>query len=138
MRHIKTDRSLLVYILLSIVTCGIYSLCFFYSLAKDVNEMCRGDGKNTTGLLGFILLSLVTCGIYSWIWYYSLGNRLAENAPRYGRIFSENGTTVILWMLFGSLVCGIGSFVAMHIIIKNTNELARAYNAANRSPFGNI
>ena len=37
-------------------------------------------------------------------------------------------TTVLLWMLIGSFAFGIGSFVAMYVIIKNTNALAIAYN----------
>lgn len=126
---VDANRSLLTYILLSLVTCGIYSYYFVYKLAADVNVICDGDGKETAGLLKFILLSLVTCGVYSFIWYYSLGNRLSENAPRYGLNFSENGTTVLLWMVFGSILCGIGSFVAINIIINNTNALANAYNA---------
>lgn len=125
---LKTNRSLLVVILLSIITCGIYSWIFIYQLASDVNTSCAGDGEETAGLLKFILLSLITCGIYSWIWYYKLGNRLASNAPRYGLSFQENGTTVLVWMLFGSLLCGIGPFIALHIIIKNTNAICAAYN----------
>jgi hypothetical protein len=91
--------------------------------------MCSGDGKNTGGLLKFILLSTITCGIYSWLWYYNLGDRLASNAPRYGLQFNENGTTVLMWMIFGVILCGIGPFIAMHILIKNTNALATVYNA---------
>lgn len=125
---INTNRSLLTYILLTIVTCGIYSYYFLYCMARDMNIMCEGDGENTAGLVMFILLSFVTCGIYAWIWYYKMGNRLAANAPRYGLNFQENGTTVIMWLLLGSLVCGIGPFVAMHILIKNMNTLAAAYN----------
>ena len=56
MRRVKTDRSLLIYILLTIVTFGIYGLIFIHELAKDVNEMCREDGKTTQGLLMLILL----------------------------------------------------------------------------------
>lgn len=97
-------------------------------MARDMNIMCSGDGEQTSGLAVFILLSIVTCGIYAWIWYYKLGNRLASNAPRYGLNFQENGTTVLMWLLFGSLLCGIGPFMAMHILIKNTNTLAAAYN----------
>lgn len=126
---LKTDRSLLTYILLTIITCGIYSFFFIYKLAQDVNTVCEGDGDTTPGLVPFIFLSLITCGIYAMIWYYKLGNRLANNAPRYGINFQENGTTVLLWMLFGSLLCGIGPFIAWHIIIKNTNELCAAYNS---------
>lgn len=125
---LKTDRGLLGYILLTFITCGIYSYYFIYSVARDVNTACEGDGKSTGGLLKFILLSIITCGIYSWIWQYSLGNRLASNAPRYGMSFQENGTTVLLWDLFGLFLCGIGPFIAMNIIIKNTNSICMAYN----------
>ena len=79
-------------------------------------------------LVGFIVLSFVTCGIYSYYWYYKIGNRLSNNAPRYGLNFQENGTTVLLWCVFGMLICGIGPFIAMHILIKNTNMICNAYN----------
>ena len=125
---VKEDRSLVMYIVLTIITCGIYSYYFLYSMAQDANIVCAGDGKQTSGLVVFILLSFVTCGIYAWIWYYNLGNRLAENAPRYGLTFTENGTTVLLWQLFGAFLCGIGPFIAMNILINNMNRLAHAYN----------
>lgn len=98
-----------------------------------MNVVCAGDGQNTPGLVQFILLSFITCGIYSWFYYYNLANRMAENAPRYGLSFSENGTTVLLWLLVGALVCGIGPFVAMYILIKNMNSLAHAYNTGARA-----
>lgn len=126
---IKTDRSIAAYILLSIVTCGIYGLWFFYRLAKDVNTMCTGDGESTPGLAAFILLSMLTCNFYAYYWYYKVGNRLAANAPRYGLSFQENGTSVLLWSLVGCITCGIGGLVAMYLIIKNTNALATAYNS---------
>ena len=125
---INTNRGIGKYILFTILTCGIYSYYFIYKLAEDVNIICAGDGKNTGGLLKFILLSIVTCGIYSFFWYYNLGNRLAENAPRYSMSFSENGTTVLLWVIFGSFII-VGPYVAMHILCKNTNALAAEYNA---------
>ena len=130
-QKLKDDRGLLSLILLSYITCGIYSYYFLYKMAADVNVACEGDGKQTAGLAKFIILSILTCGIYAWIWYYNLGNRLAENAPRYGLSFQENGTTVLLWALLGSWLCGIGSFVAMYFLIKNTNAICAAYNQYN-------
>ena len=126
--RLTDNRGLLSYILLSIITCGIYSYYFLYKMAHDVNIACEGDGEQTAGLVAFILLSFVTCGIYAWIWYYQLGNRLASNANRYGMTFQENGTTVLMWLLFGSLLCGIGPFIAMNILIKNSNRICNAYN----------
>lgn len=126
--RLKTDRSLLKFILFNLITCGIYGWYFVYCLARDLNTACDGDGRDTPGLLPFLLLSFVTCGIYALFWYYSAGNRLAYNAPRYGISFQENGTTILLWFLLGSLLCGLGSWVAVYIIIKNTNLLCGAYN----------
>lgn len=130
---VESNRSLVKYILLTIVTCGIYSFYFIYKMAQDVNIMCEGDHEETAGLAKFLLLSFVTCGIYAYIWYYKLGNRLANNAPRYGLQFQENGTTVLLWFFFGAFICGIGPYVAMHILIKNTNAMAVVYNSGKRA-----
>lgn len=125
---INANRGIGKYILFTILTCGIYSYWFIYQLAQDVNAICSEDGKQTGGLLEFILLSTITCGIYSWFWYYNIGNRLADNARRYNLNFQENGTTVLMWMIFGSFLCGIGPLIGMNILIKNTNTLASAYN----------
>ena len=128
MRRIQTDRNIVIYILLNIITCGIYGWYFIYKLAEDVNIMCADDGQKTSGLLTFVLLNFVTCGFYAYYWYYQLGNRLQMNAAKYDIVVMENGTTILVWCLVGLLVCGIGPYVAMHLIIKNTNNMAAAYN----------
>lgn len=84
--------------------------------------------KADRSLIGWLLLSLVTCGFYAYYWYYKIGNRLQANAPRYGLVFQENGTTVLLWQIFGALLCGLGPIFAMNIVINNTNAMATAYN----------
>ena len=129
--RLKDDRGIASYIILSIITCGIYGYYFIYKMAHDVNLACDGDGESTTGLGMFIVLSFITCGFYAYYWYYKLGNRLADNAPRYGLRFREDGTTVLLWCLFGLLVCGIGPFIGMYILIKNSNLICGAYNRQN-------
>ena len=126
---VKTDYSLVMYILLSIVTCGIYAYYIIYKMAQDVNQMCAEDGDNVGGLGMYILLSIVTCGFYSFYWLYKIQNRLQVNGPRYGVPIAENGTTVLVWLILGSLLCGIGSFVAFHIVFKSANAVGAAYNA---------
>ena len=125
---LRTDRSLLVFILLTLVTCGIYLYVFMYFMIKDINTACAGDGDETPGLLVYILLSLVTCGIYSYIWLYKVGERLARNCQRYGYSVTENGTTVLLWFIFGMWLCGIGPFIGWNILINNTNMVCMGYN----------
>ena len=125
---LRTDRSLLVFVLLSFITCGIYWFIFVYQLIRDVNIACEGDGEETPGLLIFLLLSIITCGIYSFYWYYKLGDRLAANAGRYGYPVSENGVTILLWMLLGQFACCVGPFIAWHLLITNTNLVCTGYN----------
>ncbi len=126
---VQDDRSIVTTVLLTIVTCGIYSYYFCYCVARDLNIMCAGDGEETPGLGMFILLSIVTCGFYSYYWYYKIGNRLQANAPRYGLAFQENGTTVLLWQLVGAFLCCIGPIIAQNIVIQNMNTMAKVYNS---------
>ena len=125
---VQTDRSLIMYILLTIVTCGIYGYIFIHKLAQDTNEMCYEDGEQTPGLGMYILLSILTCGFYSYYWLYKIQNRLQASGPRYGVPIAENGTTVLLWLVFGSLLCGIGSFIGINIVITTANKVGMAYN----------
>ena len=126
-REVRTDRSLLTYIVLTIVTCGIYGWWFLSEMGKDVNKICEGDGETTTtGGIKLFLLSIVTCGIYQYWWYYSVSDRMCNNAKRYGVPMTENGTTVLLWMVLGSCIV-VGPFIGLNIIFKNANKLARAY-----------
>ena len=126
--RLNDNRGLVVYIILNIITCGIYGYYFIYTIARDLNIACRGDGDETPGLLAYILLSFFTCGFYSLYWDYKIANRIYANAPRYGITVMETGTTVLLWYLIGALLCGIGPYVAVHFIIKNSNALFHAYN----------
>lgn len=127
----KTNRGLLKYILLNLVTCGIYSYIFMYGLANDANEVCEGDGEKTGGLLAYILLNLVTCNIYHYVWWYKFCNRMAANGPRYGVSIQENGTTYLLWTLVGLFLCGVGPFIALYQALRNMNALCAAYNRHN-------
>ena len=67
------ERDLVRAIILSIITCGIYSIIWFISLTNDVNK-ASGNENDTNGGLSF-LLSLVTCGIYGHYWAYKMGEK---------------------------------------------------------------
>lgn len=128
-RHMDADRSFVKILLLSFVTLGIYGIYALNKISQDVAVMCAGDNDEMPSYLKAFLLSLITFGIYGIWWTYRFGNRLQNNAARYGLSFSENGTTLLLWQLLGSLLCGIGPLVAFYLIVKNVNALSAAYNA---------
>ena len=131
MERKKEDRSLLTYVLLSLVTCGIYDLIFRWKLINDLNDVSSAkdpDGWRSPNLIVLILLTLVTCGIYGWYWIYQVGNTICRAGENYGERIDENGTTLLLWSLFGSLLCGAGYFIAYHLMFKNMNTICRRYN----------
>lgn len=66
-------REIVTAILLSIVTCGIYSIIWFVSLTNEINAL-TGRNNDTSGGMCF-LLTLVTCGIYGYYWGYKIGEK---------------------------------------------------------------
>lgn len=123
------ERNFITYLLLSFITCGIYSIYFWYVYTEDLNQVFRGDGRESPNYIMVILLSFITCGIYSIYWFYKQGNRLqATGNTRYNVGIEESGTTILLWIVIGSLLCGIGSLVAQYLFINNMNRVAAVYN----------
>ena len=114
-------RSFLKWLGLSIVTLGIYHLYWVHKLAKDVNKLCAGDGKKTSGVLQHILFGILTFGIYDFVWFYMVADRIEDAAPKYGFKVKESPFLVLLALIFLSPV-------AVYIITKNMNDLVDEYN----------
>lgn len=137
MRHVKDDRNFGTYLLFSIITCGIYSLFFFYYLIEDLNTVCEPmenptDSQKSPNYILVLIFGILTCGIYTLFWLYKQGNRIQNTGRKYGLEINENGTTLLLWPLLGILLCGfgsiIGSLVSYYYFITNINKLCMAYN----------
>ena len=97
-------RSIATAIILSIVTCGIYSIYWMIKLNDEINELA-GDTQATSGGMVF-LLSLVTCGIYGLYWMYKLG----EMCDVIKQTSSSTGIIYLVLSLFGF---GIVSYCLM-------------------------
>ena len=121
-------RDLLPYILLSFVTCGIYSYYWLYKMNTDMNILCQNDGSEPMESSLVVILGIVTGGIYTLYWIYKQGNRMNAKAQSYGIRAEENGTSYLMWMIFGSLMCCVGAFIGLHLFIKNFNVLVDHYN----------
>ncbi|MBS6194649.1 MAG: DUF4234 domain-containing protein [Clostridiales bacterium] len=76
-------RDGLISSVLGLITCGIYSIYFWYKYGEDVNEICAEDGKETPNYIVAWLLSIITCGIYGMYWLYNLGSRLDTASKKY-------------------------------------------------------
>ena len=126
---LNTNRSLLKYILLSLITFGIYGLVVLSSVSSDINMIAgRYDGKKTMHYcLVFFIFSWLTLGIVPLVWYHRLSNRIGSEMVRRGIDYSMNAGTFWLWGILGSLIL-IGPFVYMHKLLKAMNLLSENYN----------
>lgn len=67
------ERNIAVCIILSLVTCGIYSIYWFIVLTDDI--IAASEENFQSGAVCF-LLTLVTCGIFGFFWAYKMGQLL--------------------------------------------------------------
>lgn len=125
---LQTNRGVVKWFLLSLITCDIYALYQIHKMAKEMNICCEGDGRSTPGLIKLCLFTILTCGFYGIYYLYSLEDRIKANAPRYGQNIPEGGGTILLWIFLGWWACLFGIFFAYHILFRNMNILFTAYN----------
>ena len=128
--QIKTNRSLGMFLLLSIITLGIYSIYFFSKIGTDLNKIAsRYDGKKTMHfcLIAF-LLTPVTLGIAALVWYHKMSDRVGSELRRRGYEKTIGSDTYWLWGILGSLII-IGPFVYIYKLSGAMNTLAEDYNA---------
>lgn len=128
-KKLKTDRSFIMYLILSLVTCGIYSIVIFTMYSSDINIIAsRYDGKKTMNfcLMAFVL-SPITLGIYCFIWYHQFSNRIGNELKRRNIAYDFSAKTFWLWTLLGSLIL-IGPMVYIAKLIKAMNLLSESYN----------
>lgn len=92
------ERSIVTSIILSLVTCGIYSIYWFIVLTNEINK-ASGRENDTSGGIAF-LLTLVTCGIYGYFWAYKLGEKRDI-------IANEKGNSNILYLILTFFGLGI-------------------------------
>lgn len=128
-RQMKTDRSLWKVILLNIITCGIYGIIFNTSIADDINEIARNDGKKTMHycLLYFVIIP-ITFGIGGIVWCHNISERIGAELARRGISYSFGASTFWLWAVLGSFIF-VGPLVYTAKLITAMNLLSESYNA---------
>lgn len=128
--QLKTNRGLLKYILLGLITFGIYPLVVMSTVSTDINTIAsRYDGKNTMHFcLVAFLFSWLTFGIVPLVWYNNISSRIGLELTRRGIGYPFGAGTYWGWCFFGVLLFGIGPFVYMYKLFHAMNLLAADYN----------
>jgi len=105
-----TERNIALYVILSIVTCGIWGLVWFFQIGGDIGRL-RGDGKPSA--LIDLVLAIVTCGIWGIILGYTWGDKLNEGLRNAGQPANEN--LPILTLVLGIFGLQLISFVLWQV-----------------------
>ena len=128
--QLRTDRGLIKFFLLSLITFGIYGIVVMSHISTEINEIAtKHDGKNTMHYcLVFFVLSWLTLGIYPLIWYHNLSNRIGNELIRRGLDYRISAGTFWGWGFLGILLFGIGPLVYIHKLMRAMNTLAADYN----------
>ena len=112
------QRSIVVCILLTIVTCGIYGIYWMIKLNDELNATA-GKVNATSGGMVF-LFTLITCGIYGFFWYYKMGENVDAIKTSQG---VPSGSTGILYLILSLLGLGIVNYCLMQDTL-NKNVVA--------------
>ena len=127
---LDTSRGLLKYILLVIVTFGIYELYIFTKMTSDLNTITTRSpvGKRHTNYLVMLfLLGPLTFGIYWAVWGHNFSKHVGIELRR--RNLTATFGASDYWLcnvLLGVFV--IGKFIFMYRLFQAMNALSADYN----------
>ena len=124
----NTSRGLLKYILLEIITFGIYGLFVMSHISEEINiEATPRDGKHTMHyLLILFIFSWLTIGIAPLVWFHRISNRIGDELTARNCNYSFGASDFWLWNILGCLIV-IGPFVYTHKILKAMNLVNADY-----------
>lgn len=114
-------RKIAKYIILNIITLGIYGIFFWYKWTEDVNKICDGDDRDSANYILILILNVFSFGINVLVWNYQMAERLYQKAGDYGIEIKHGGVFVML--------CRFIPILSSVFKISYFNKLAAAYNA---------
>ena len=106
----EMKRNVAICILLSIMTCGLYSFYWIYCLHQEVHSLDKQE-HSSAGMA--LLLMFLTCGIYLFYWMYQQGKII----DRLKGIQSSQAMVYMVLSIFGL------SLVSLAIMQADVNQL---------------
>lgn len=125
----RTQRGLLKYVLLGLVTFSIYDIWQMSEVGDSLNLLAfKRDGKHTMHYcLMFFLVGWVTLGIGWLVWYHRVSDRIGEEQAARGLPVTVTASTFWLWGILGSLIA-VGPFIYIYKLLHAMNDLSADYN----------
>lgn len=124
---LPTHRGFVKWLLLTIITFGIYDLYSIHVIGRETNVSCAADGKKTRGLAAYILFSILTLGIYGIVWHVLVCDRFQNRLEKAGQKSPVSAVSWVLWNYVGALIL-VGPCVAKSKLFQGLNRCNELYN----------
>lgn len=127
--NLDTNRSLTKYILIGIVTFGLYSIWVTARAGEDLNLIAgRWDNKRSMNYwLVALLIGPLTLGIAYLVWWHKTSNRIGNELARRGMARDVTASDFWLWDVLGAFII-VGPFIFMFRWLRAMNHLCADYN----------
>ena len=120
----KEERNIVLAIVFSLITCGIYAIYWFIVLTDEAKE-AAGDTELASGGLAFVF-TLLTCGIYGYYWAYRMGQIMNKAGEKNNLSIADNA---VLYLVFQLLGLGIVNYC---LIQNDLNKITRTLNGTKK------
>lgn len=117
------ERNSAMGIVLTIVTCGIYSLYWHYKVAEELRDAV-GDTSISPAL--DVLLLLLTCGVFGIYLDYRNAQKIYELVRERDGSRKDQSQNVLLLGICAFVVAGATWLVSMFLLQEELNALSRA------------
>ena len=111
------ERNIALCIVFSIITFGIYTLYWFFTLTEDTNRISNDPAPTSGGMA--LLYTIITCGIYGFYWMYKRGAIIDDYNMRTGKGSTSNA---IIYLLLAVFSLGIVSYCLCQNEINKINS----------------
>lgn len=109
-------RDIVLSIILSLITCGIYNIYWFVVMTDDV-KAAANDNNLASGGLAFVY-TLITCGIYGFYWAYKMGDLMKTALVNRGMQANDNAIVYLILQIVGLQI------VSQALIQSDLNKIA--------------
>ena len=108
------ERNPITVILLSIVTCGIYSLYWLYMVTKEINDAL---GEEKISFVLYFLLGIL-CFPLIFVGMYKIDEGVVQLQTRIGL---QGKSNFVLWIILSFV--GVGSLIMIYQVQEALNEI---------------
>lgn len=113
------QRDIVLCVLYSIFSLGIYAVYWIYIMTEEANALSENEEGLANGVYT-VIFGIITLGVYLWYWSFKMGSRLQTAREKRGVIGSTSNGVVYLILSIVQL-----DIVGMMLMQNELNKLAK-------------